>query len=71
MIDIYRHYQQLTGDPIAASNLVLAHAMLGKQSPKEWYTCGELAEILGISEFTIREWCNSGRIECQQEGQPA
>lgn len=66
---LYTQFHLLTGDPVAASNLVLAHAMIGGKPVKEWYSPGEVAEILGKSEFTVRErWCNSGRIECKKDG---
>ncbi len=66
---LYTRFHQLTGDPVAASNLVLAHAMIGGKPVKEWYTPGDVAGILGKSEFTVRErWCNSGRIECKKDG---
>jgi hypothetical protein len=40
----------------------------GQRIAKEWYTTGELAEILGKSRFTIQErWCNDGRIECEKD----
>ena len=28
---------------------------------KDWYTTGELAEILCKAEFTVREWCRLAR----------
>ena len=35
---------------------------------KEWYSAGELAELLGKSDFTVREkWCNQGRVECEKD----
>lgn len=34
---------------------------------KEWYTTTELANLLGKSDFTVREkWCNHGRIACEK-----
>lgn len=40
----------------------------GQHLAKEWYTTGELAEILGRSQFTVQErWCNDGRIECEKD----
>ena len=39
----------------------------GQHFEKDWYTTGELAEILGKSQYTIQErWCNEGRIECRK-----
>lgn len=35
---------------------------------KEWYTTGELATLMGMSEYTVREkWCNDGRIEAVKD----
>ena len=69
VLTLYDSFHSRTGDPVAASNLVLAHAMLGNQPPtKEWYTPRELGEILTKSEYTVRErWCNEGRIECEKD----
>ena len=42
--------------------------VLGQRLEKEWYTTGELAEILGKSQYTIQErWCNERRIECEKD----
>jgi hypothetical protein len=38
-----------------------------RQAEREWYSTAESAELLGKSDFTIREkWCNQGRIECEK-----
>jgi hypothetical protein len=38
-----------------------------RQPEKEWYTTAEVADLLGKSDFTVREkWCNQGRIECEK-----
>lgn len=35
---------------------------------KEWYTTAELAEALGVSQYTVQaRWCADGRIECQKD----
>jgi hypothetical protein len=42
--------------------------LIGQRQEKEWYTTRELAEIVGKSDYTIRErWCNDGRIECMKD----
>ncbi len=42
-------------------------AIVERQPEKEWYTTAELADLLGKSDFTVREkWCNQGRIECEK-----
>jgi hypothetical protein len=43
------------------------HALARTATPvKEWYTVGEVAEILGKSEFTVREWCRLGRVHASK-----
>ncbi len=35
---------------------------------KEWYSTSELANIMGVKQYTVQEcWCNQGRIECEKE----
>lgn len=35
---------------------------------KDWYSTGEVAELMGVSQHTVRErWCNQGRIACEKE----
>jgi hypothetical protein len=29
---------------------------------KDWYTTADVAQIVGKSEYTVREWCRFGRI---------
>ncbi len=42
--------------------------LIGQRQEKEWYSTRELAEIMGKSDYTIRErWCNDGRIECEKD----
>ena len=42
--------------------------LVGQRQEKEWYSTRELAEIMGKSDYTIREhWCNDGRIECEKD----
>ena len=46
----------------------IRQVVTGQHTQKTWYTTGELAEILGRSQFTIQErWCNDGRIECEKD----
>ena len=69
-LNLYDQIHDHVGDPVAASNVLLAHAMLGNQpqQAKDWYTTAELAGILGKSDYTIRErWCNEGRIDCEKD----
>ncbi|MGF1582831.1 MAG: helix-turn-helix domain-containing protein [Gemmataceae bacterium] len=32
------------------------------QTQKKWYTTSEFAELVGLSEFTIRKHCSEGRL---------
>ena len=49
---------------VAGMGLVVAE----RQAEKDWYSTAELAELLGKSDFTVREkWCNQGRIECEKD----
>lgn len=44
--------------------------LLDKKTEKEWYRTDEVAQILGKSDFTVREkWCNQGRIEAEKDGE--
>lgn len=36
--------------------------LVDQESTKEWYTVQEIAEKLGRSEFTVREWCRLNRV---------
>jgi hypothetical protein len=36
--------------------------LVQRQTVKDWYTTGEVGEILGKSEYTVREWCREGRV---------
>lgn len=49
------------------------HSMLVHQKvEKEWYTTTELAEAMGVSQYTVQErWCNSGRIACEKDSDTA
>jgi hypothetical protein len=35
---------------------------------KDWYTTAELANALGLSQYTVQaRWCAEGRIECEKD----
>ena len=35
---------------------------------KEWYSTSELAELMGVKQYTVQErWCNQGRITCEKD----
>lgn len=50
-------------DKIEAMLLVLVE----RQQVREWYTTEQLAEILGKSEFTVREYCRLGRLKAEKQ----
>lgn len=35
---------------------------------KDWYSTAEVAGLLKVSEYTVRQrWCNGGRIDCEKD----
>ena len=40
--------------------------LLQQKATKDWYTTAEVAEIVGKSEYTVREWCRQGRVEAEK-----
>jgi hypothetical protein len=34
---------------------------------REYYTTAEVAILLGKAEFTVREWCRLGRVNCRKK----
>jgi hypothetical protein len=42
--------------------------LLQQRLVKEWYSTDEVANILGKSDFTVREWCRLGRVHAQKKG---
>ena len=39
-----------------------------QQIEKEWYTTAEVAEFMGVKQYTVQErWCNQGRVECEKD----
>lgn len=40
--------------------------LLREKSAKEWYTTAEIAEIVGKSEYTVREYCRKGQIKAEK-----
>lgn len=41
--------------------------LVERQTVKDWYTTAEVGEILGKSEYTVREWCRQGRVRPASE----
>jgi len=42
-------------------------SLLRRQSDKEWYTTKEAADLLGRSEYTVREWCRLRRVRAKKK----
>ncbi|MCY2952887.1 MAG: helix-turn-helix domain-containing protein [Planctomycetota bacterium] len=40
--------------------------LVRQQTIKDWYSTDEVAEVLGKSSLTVREWCRLGRIRAQK-----
>jgi hypothetical protein len=40
---------------------------LDQERPREWYSTSEVAQTLGKSEFTIREWARLGRCHAKKK----
>ena len=36
------------------------------QPERDFYTTAQAAELLGLAEFTVREWCRLGRIKAEK-----
>jgi hypothetical protein len=36
--------------------------VLGQQMVKDYYTTAEVGQVLGKSEYTVREWARQGRV---------
>ncbi len=44
----------------------LLQSFVEQQTIKDYYTTGEVAQILGKAEFTVREWCRLGRVYAEK-----
>lgn len=38
------------------------------QQVREWHSVDEIAQLVGRSTFTVREWCRRGRIQAAKKG---
>ena len=45
----------------------LLQSLLKERTIKEWYTTAEVAKLLSIAEFTVREWCRLGRVRAEKK----
>jgi excisionase family DNA binding protein len=43
-------------------------ALLNPPVDKEWYSTSELAEAMGVTQYTVQErWANQGRIKAEKD----
>jgi hypothetical protein len=42
-------------------------ALAEREQVREWYTTGQVAQLLGKAEFTVREWCRTGRANAAKK----
>ena len=61
---LYRRFEAETGDPVAASNLTLAHAMLQQHERQQEtaFTVAETAQRLKVSEKKVYRLCEAGDL---------
>jgi hypothetical protein len=45
---------------------MLLERLVSQRTVKEWYSVAEAAQILGKAEFTVREWCRTGRVRASK-----
>lgn len=47
---------------------LLAEIRGEKTSKRKWYTVNQAAEYLGVTPYTVREWCRNRRINATRRG---
>jgi hypothetical protein len=47
--------------------VALLVALGEREQAREWYSTGQLAQLLGKSEYTVREWCRTGRVNAAKK----
>lgn len=67
MIESYRHYLKLTGEPMAAAILAVGER-LADEKPENALTPKQVAKRLGVSVGKIYELCDSGKLRSQKIG---
>jgi len=40
--------------------------LVERQTVREWYTTEQAAQLLGKTEFTVREWCRNFRLKAEK-----
>ena len=40
--------------------------LIERQTERDWYTTGQVAQLVGKAEFTVREWCRLGRLKAEK-----
>jgi hypothetical protein len=40
--------------------------LVERQTVRDWYTTEQMAELLGKSDFTVREYCRLGRLNAEK-----
>jgi hypothetical protein len=40
--------------------------LVQQKTIKDWYTTAEIAESLQRAEWTVREWCRTGRVNAEK-----
>jgi hypothetical protein len=40
--------------------------LVGRQPAKQWHTVEEFSQAVGKAPFTVRQWCNRGRIRAER-----
>lgn len=61
-LTLYKRFHEETNDPVAASNLTLAHAMLTHRAREEVLTVIEAARRLKVSDKKVYELCRTGQL---------
>ncbi len=46
----------------------LLESLLQRDQIRDWYTTEQFAQLVGKSEYTVREWCRLGRIRAEKKG---
>src|SRR5206468_392893 len=40
--------------------------LVAQKTVKDWYTTAEAAQLLKRAEWTVREWCRTGRVNAEK-----